>query len=75
MCRVYIYLLHKDTRTLAKSFACLTFFCEKLEDIQMTLQLSKCLFATNICGKKKKKISTCDFMLMQYNSHSDKVSL
>ena len=38
-------------QTVAISFACLFFFYEKLEDIQMILQLSECLSATNICGQ------------------------
>ena len=48
-------------------------YCEKLEDIQMILQLSECLSATNIC--EQNMFSTCDFILMQHNSHSDKVTL
>ena len=46
---VYIYFfLLKDAQTVAVSFEteCL-YFCEKLEDIQMLLQLSKFLSATN----------------------------
>ena len=39
--------LQKDTRTVAISFKC-QLFGEKLEDIKMILQLSKCLSATNI---------------------------
>ena len=38
-----------DTLTVAISFVCLFFINEKLEDIQMILQLSECLSATNIC--------------------------
>ena len=72
MCCVYIYLLQKDTQTFAKSFAYL-FFCKNLEDIQMILQLSECLFATNIC--EQNVIPTCDFMFIQHNSLSDQVSL
>ena len=49
------------------------FFCEKLEDIQMILQLSECLSAANIC--EQNMFPMCDFMFMQHNSHSDKVSL
>ena len=48
MCCVYIYLLLEDIWTVAISFECLG-FCETLEDIQMILQLSECLSATNIC--------------------------
>ena len=51
---VYLYLLQKDTRTAAISVEC-QISCEKLGDIQMKLQLSECLSATNICEKKKKK--------------------
>ena len=47
-------------------------FLKKKLDIQMILQLSECLSATNIC---EQKFPMCDFMFMQHNSHSDKVSL
>ena len=36
------------------------FFCEKIKDIQMILQLSKCLSATNICGQNM--FLMCDFI-------------
>ena len=36
----------------------LLYFCEKLEDIQMILQLSECLSATNIC--EQNKFPMCD---------------
>ena len=65
-------LLQKDTGTDAISFDCLI-FCEKLEDIQMILQLSECLSAINIC--EQITIPTCDFMFMQHNNDFDKVSL
>ena len=48
----------------------MSIFCEKLEDIQMILQLSECLSATNICEQNTTPM--CDFMFMQHNSHSDK---
>ena len=35
-----------------------------LEDIQMVLQLSESLYATNIC--EKNMILMCDFMFMQH---------
>ena len=40
--------------------------------IQMILQLSKCLSATNIC--EQNTIPMCDFMFMQHKTYSDKVS-
>ena len=51
----------------------ITFCKKKQKDIQMILQLSKCLSATNIC--EENMFPTCDFMFIQHNSHSDKVSL
>ena len=39
----------------------------------MILQLSEGLSATNIC--EQNMFLMCDFMIMQHNSHSDKVSL
>ena len=69
MCCVYLYLLQEDTRTVAISIECLI-SCEKLGDIQMILQLSECLSATNIC--EQNMFSRWDFIFMQYNSHSDK---
>ena len=68
MCYVYIYLLQKDTRTVALSLECL-FFSRIMENIQI-LQLSECLSATNIYGQNT--FLTCDFIFMQHNSHSDK---
>ena len=69
-CCVYIYLLKKYTQTVAISFECLI-FCEKLDNIQMILQLSECLSAINIC--EQNTIAMCDFMFMQHKSHSDMV--
>ena len=64
MCCVYmIYLLPQDIRTVAISFECQVFLGEKLEDIQMILQLSERLSATNICEQ-----NMCDFMFMQHKS-------
>ena len=51
---------------------CLPVFRKKL-DIQMILQLSGCLSATNIC--KHHTFSMSDFMFMQHNNHNDKVCL
>ena len=70
MCCVHLHLLQKDTRTVAISVECLI-SCEKLGDIQMILQLSESLSATNMC--EQSMFSRCDFIFMQYNSHSDKV--
>ena len=39
-------------------------FLWKTEDIQMTLQLSECLSATNIW--EQNLFPTCDFMFMQH---------
>ena len=71
-CYVYLYLLQKDTQTVAISVECLI-SCEKLEDIQTILQLSECLSATNIC--EQNTFSMGGFISLQHNSHSDKVSL
>ena len=49
----------------------MSIFLRKMEDIQMILQLSECLSATNIC--EQDTFLTCDFIFMQYNSHSDNV--
>ena len=71
---IYIYLLQKDTQRVAISFEYLfIFFFAKLADIQMKLQLLECLSATNIC--EQNMFPTCNFKFMQYNSHSDKVSI
>ena len=56
--RVHIYLLQKGTRTVAISFECLPVFRKKL-DIQLILQLSRCLSVTNI--SKHNMFSMCDF--------------
>ena len=62
MCGVYIYLLQKDSSTVAVSFECLI-FCETLEDI-MILHLSECLSgkvsATNIY--EQNMFPMCDFV-------------
>ena len=62
MCCVYIYLLQKDTHTFASLM-----FCKNLEDIQMILQQSECIFATNIHVCEQNMIPTCNFMFMQHN--------
>ena len=49
------------------------YFCKKLEDIQMLLQLSECLSATNLC--EQITFPTRNFMFMQPNRNSDKISL
>ena len=72
MCCLYIYLLQKDTRTFAKSFACLI-FCGNLKGIQMYCNYSSAFLQVILC--EQNIIPMCDFMFMQHNSHSDKVSL
>ena len=67
----YVIMLQKVTWTVAVSYECLLVFHKKL-DIQLILQLYGCLSATNI--SKHNTFSMCDFMLMQHDSHSCKVS-
>ena len=69
---VFVAERHPESRTVAISVDCLI-SCKKLEDIQMILQLSELLSATNIC--EQNTFSTCDFIFMQHNCHSDKVIL
>ena len=59
-CYVYIYLLQK---------VAVSFFNEKLEDIQMILQLCDYLSAMNVC--EQNTFPTCHFMFMQLKNHSD----
>ena len=52
---------------------CMSLFNEKLEDIQMISQLSECLSATKI--REQNMFPACDFMFMQLNINSHRVSL
>ena len=69
---IHIFVAERHRGIYSIIFACLFFF-EKLEDIQMILQLSRCLFATNIY--EQNMIPMYDFMFMQHTSYSDKISL
>ena len=69
---VDIYLLQDGTRTVVTSFECLPVFHKTL-DIQLILQLSRCLSVTNI--SKHNMFSMCGFLLMEHNSLFYKVSL
>ena len=74
MCFVHVYICcRKALRQLQYHLNVFQFFCKKLLDIQLILQLSRCLSVTNI--SKHNMFGMCDFMLMQHNSHSHKVSL
>ena len=68
----FAYLLQKGTRTVAISFECLPVFHKKLDN-QLILQLSSCLSVTNI--SKHNMFSMCNFLLMEHNCLSYKVSL
>ena len=64
------FAAQKDTRAVAISFECLI-FCEKLEDIQMQLQLSYLLSAIHTC--EQNTFPMCKF-IMQHSSYFDKIA-
>ena len=68
----HVIVTETNAWTVAIIVECLI-SCEKRGDIQMTLQLSECLSVTNIC--EQNTFARCDFIGMQHNSHSGKVSL
>ena len=53
MCCVYIICCRKTLAQLQYHLNVFFFILAKTEDIPMTLQLCKCLFATNICGQNR----------------------
>ena len=69
--RLHIFVAERHPDSC--NIICMSLVYEKLEDIQMILQLSECLSATNIC--EQNTFPACDVMFMQLISHSDKVSL
>ena len=69
-CSVYIFVAerHPDVAGQLQQQQNVLLFAK---NIKLTLQLSECLSATNIC--EQNTYPTCDCLFMPRNSHSDKV--
>ena len=69
---LHIFVAERHLRTVAILFEYLIFL-RKTGRHKMILQLSECLSTTSVC--EQNTFPMCDFMFMQHNSHSEKVSL